>query len=143
MEHHSNINSVAAGSERNGCNLKVYSSSRRWDDIIRGCTKQPLHLIQKLLLLRMVSNVLGAINPIKEIAQIAHENGAVMVVDGAQGAPHLKIDVQDLDCDFLAFSGHKMCAPTGIGVLYGKKQLLENMEPIEFGGEMIDFVGLT
>ena len=90
----------------------------------------------------MVSNVLGTINPIKEIAQIAHENGAVMVVDGAQGAPHMSIDVQDLDCDFLAFSGHKMCGPTGIGVLYGKKQLLENMEPIEFGGEMIDFVGL-
>ncbi len=65
-----------------------------------------------------------------------------MVVDGAQGAPHLTIDVQDLDCDFLAFSGHKMCGPTGIGVLYGKKHLLENMEPVEFGGEMIDFVGL-
>jgi cysteine desulfurase/selenocysteine lyase len=65
-----------------------------------------------------------------------------MVVDGAQSAPHMKIDVQDLDCDFLAFSGHKMCGPTGIGVLYGKKHLLENMEPIEFGGEMIDFVQL-
>ena len=68
-----------------------------------------------------VSNVLGTMNPIKEIAQIAHENGAIMVVDGAQGAPHMKIDVQDLDCDFFAFSGHKMCGPTGIGVLYGKK----------------------
>jgi cysteine desulfurase/selenocysteine lyase len=65
-----------------------------------------------------------------------------MVVDGAQAAPHLKIDVQQLDCDFFAFSGHKMCGPTGIGVLYGKKDLLNNMEPIEFGGEMIDFVGL-
>jgi len=89
-----------------------------------------------------VSNVLGVINPVKEIAKIAHENGAIMVVDGAQSAPHMKIDVQDLDCDFLAFSGHKMCAPTGIGVLYGKKHLLEKMEPIEFGGEMIDFVHL-
>ena len=96
----------------------------------------------KIVALTMVSNVLGTMNPIKEIAKIAHENGAVMVVDGAQGAPHLGIDVQDLDCDFLAFSGHKMCGPTGIGVLYGKKQLLENMEPVEFGGEMIDFVGL-
>ena len=89
-----------------------------------------------------VSNVLGTINPIKEIAEIAHENGAVMVVDGAQSTPHMKVDVQDLDCDFYAFSGHKMCGPTGIGVLYGKKELLEKMEPIEFGGEMIDFVDL-
>ena len=71
------------------------------------------------------SNVLGTINPIKEITEIAHEHGAIMVVDGAQAAPHLKIDVQDLDCDFLAFSGHKMCGPTGIGVLYGKKELIE------------------
>ena len=70
------------------------------------------------------------------------QHGAVMVVDGAQAAPHMKIDVQDLDCDFYAFSGHKMCGPTGIGVLYGKKELLEKMEPVEFGGEMIDFVGL-
>ena len=89
-----------------------------------------------------VSNVLGTMNPIKEIAEIAHENGAIMVVDGAQAAPHMKVDVQDLDCDFFAFSGHKMCGPTGIGVLYGKKELLNKMEPIEFGGEMIDFVGL-
>jgi cysteine desulfurase/selenocysteine lyase len=89
-----------------------------------------------------VSNVLGVMNPIKEIAKIAHENGAIMVVDGAQSAPHMKIDVQDLNCDFLAFSGHKMCGPTGIGVLYGMKKHLEKMEPVEFGGEMIDFVGL-
>ncbi|MGM9946187.1 MAG: cysteine desulfurase [Lysinibacillus sp.] len=96
----------------------------------------------KIVSIAMASNVMGTINPIKEIAKIAHENGAIMVVDAAQGAPHLKIDVQDLDCDFLAFSGHKMCGPTGIGVLYGKQALLENMEPVEFGGEMIDFVGL-
>ena len=96
----------------------------------------------KIVSIAMASNVMGTINPIKEITKIAHENGAIMVVDAAQGAPHLKIDVQDLDCDFLAFSGHKMCGPTGIGVLYGKKALLENMEPVEFGGEMIDFVGL-
>src|SRR5699024_10380565 len=69
------------------------------------------------------------------------EKGAVIVVDGAQGAPHMKVDVQELNCDFYAFSGHKMAAPTGIGVLYGKKELLEKMEPVEFGGEMIDFVG--
>ena len=96
----------------------------------------------KIVSIMMVSNVLGTINPVKEIAKIAHENGAVMVVDGAQGVPHAVVDVQDLDCDFLAFSGHKMCGPTGIGVLYGKKEHLEKMEPIEFGGEMIDFVGL-
>lgn len=96
----------------------------------------------KIVAMTMASNVLGTINPIKEVAKIAHENGAVMVVDGAQAAPHMPIDVQDLDCDFLAFSGHKMCGPTGIGVLYGKQELLENIEPIEFGGEMIDFVDL-
>lgn len=96
----------------------------------------------KIVSVSMASNVLGTINPIKEIAQIAHANGAVMVADGAQAAPHMKIDVQDLDVDFLGFSGHKMCGPTGIGVLYGKKEHLEKMEPIEFGGEMIDFVGL-
>jgi cysteine desulfurase / selenocysteine lyase len=96
----------------------------------------------KIVSVAMASNVMGTIHPIKEITKIAHENGAIMVVDAAQGAPHLKIDVQDLDCDFLAFSGHKMCGPTGIGVLYGKRALLENMEPVEFGGEMIDFVDL-
>lgn len=96
----------------------------------------------KIVSVTMVSNVLGTINPVKEIAKIAHENGAVMVVDGAQAVPHAVVDVQDLDCDFLGFSGHKMCGPTGIGVLYGKKEHLEKMEPIEFGGEMIDFVGL-
>jgi len=96
----------------------------------------------KIVAMMHVSNVLGVMNPIKEITKIAHENGAIMVVDGAQAAPHMKVDVQDLDCDFYAFSAHKMCGPIGIGVLYGKKALLENMEPIEFGGEMIDFVGL-
>src|SRR5699024_7692633 len=94
----------------------------------------------KLVAIAHVSNVLGTINPIKEVAEIAHENGAVIVVDGAQSAPHLNVDVQDLNCDFYAFSGHKMCALTGIGVLYGKQELLVEMEPVEFGGEMIDFV---
>ena len=96
----------------------------------------------KIVSVMQVSNVLGYINPVKEIAKIAHEHGAIMVVDGAQSTPHMKVDVQDLDCDFFAFSGHKMCGPTGIGVLYGKKEFLEKMEPIEFGGEMIDFVDL-
>nr|WP_178076067.1 cysteine desulfurase [Paenibacillus oralis] len=96
----------------------------------------------KIVATSYVSNVLGVVNPVKELAAIAHRHGAVMVVDGAQSTPHMKVDVQDLDCDFYAFSGHKMCAPTGIGVLYGKKHLLESMEPVEYGGEMIDDVGL-
>ena len=82
------------------------------------------------------------INPIEELTQLAHQNGAVMVVDGAQAVPHMPVDVQAIDADFYAFSGHKMCGPTGIGVLYGKRHLLEQMEPVEFGGEMIDFVHL-
>ncbi|MDU0330714.1 aminotransferase class V-fold PLP-dependent enzyme, partial [Paenibacillus sp. 3LSP] len=86
----------------------------------------------KIVATAYVSNVLGVVNPIKELAAIAHRNGAVMVVDGAQSTPHMKVDVQELDVDFYAFSGHKMCAPTGIGVLYGKKQLLEAMEPIGY-----------
>src|SRR5690606_26476342 len=96
----------------------------------------------KIVSMVYVSNVLGTMNPVKEVAEIAHDNGAIMVVDGAQAAPHLKTDVQQLDCDFFAFSGHKMCGPTGIGVLYGKKALLTDVDPVQFGGEMIDFVGL-
>lgn len=95
-----------------------------------------------IVALTHVSNVLGVVNPIKELTAYAHQKGAVMVVDGAQSVPHMKVDVQDLDCDFYAFSGHKMCGPTGIGVLYGKREWLEQMEPIEFGGEMINFVHL-
>ncbi|EHE88663.1 Cysteine desulfurase [Streptococcus thermophilus CNCM I-1630] len=94
----------------------------------------------KFVSLAQVSNVLGCINPVKEIAQMAHRVGAYMVVDGAQSAPHMAIDVQDLDCDFFILSGHKMLGPTGIGVLYGKEEILNQMNPIEFGGEMIDFV---
>jgi cysteine desulfurase/selenocysteine lyase len=87
-----------------------------------------------------VSNVLGTINPIQEIGQLAHAAGAILVVDGAQSAPHMPVDVQALGADFFAFSGHKMLGPTGIGVLYGKMALLEAMPPIEFGGEMISKV---
>lgn len=94
----------------------------------------------KIVAIAHVSNVLGVVNPIAELTEIAHQVGAVMVVDGAQSVPHMAVDVQQLDVDFYVFSGHKMLAPTGIGVLYGKRSLLEKMEPIEFGGEMIDFV---
>ncbi|HEY2419890.1 MAG TPA: cysteine desulfurase [Neobacillus sp.] len=141
MEHHSNIIPWQQVAKRTGAKLKYIplqaDGTLSLDDVRSTITANT-----KIVSIMQVSNVLGVINPVKEIAEIAHENGAIMVVDGAQSAPHMKIDVQDLDCDFLAFSGHKMCGPTGIGVLYGKKHLLENMEPIEFGGEMIDFVQL-
>ena len=141
MEHHSNLIPWQQVAKQTGATLKYFPLQEDGTLTIED-VRSTITPNTKIVALTMVSNVLGTMNPIKEIAQIAHENGAVIVVDGAQGAPHLGIDVQGLDIDFLAFSGHKMCAPTGIGVLYGKKQLLENMEPIEFGGEMIDFVGL-
>lgn len=141
MEHHSNIIPWQQVAKRTGATLK-YIPLQEDGTISLEDVRSTVTSNTKIVSVTQVSNVLGVINPIKEIAKIAHDNGAVMVVDGAQSAPHLKIDVQDLDCDFLAFSGHKMCGPTGIGVLYGKQYLLEKMEPVEFGGEMIDFVQL-
>jgi cysteine desulfurase / selenocysteine lyase len=141
MEHHSNIIPWQQVAKRTGAQLK-YIPLQEDGTISLEDARATITPKTKVVSVMQVSNVLGVINPVKEIAKIAHENGAIMVVDGAQSAPHMKIDVQDLDCDFLAFSGHKMLAPTGIGVLYGKKHLLEDMEPIEFGGEMIDFVHL-
>ncbi|MCA0150757.1 cysteine desulfurase [Rossellomorea vietnamensis] len=141
MEHHSNIIPWQQLAKETGATLKYVPLQENGtiaiEDVRETVTPQT-----KIVSIMMVSNVLGTMNPIKEITKIAHENGAVMVVDGAQAAPHMKIDVQELDCDFFAFSGHKMVGPTGIGVLYGKKKHLNNMEPVEFGGEMIDFVGL-
>lgn len=141
MEHHSNLIPWQQVAKKTGATLKylpmLEDGTFSLEDVEKTITSNT-----KIVAIMYVSNVLGTINPIKEITEIAHRNGAIMVVDGAQAAPHVKIDVQDIDCDFFAFSGHKMCAPTGIGVLYGKRQLLENMEPIEFGGEMIDFVDL-
>lgn len=141
MEHHSNIIPWQQVAKQTGATLK-YLPLQEDGTISLEDVRATITANTKIVSVMHVSNVLGVINPIKEIAKIAHENGAVMCVDGAQSAPHMKIDVQDLDCDFYAFSGHKMCAPTGIGALYGKKALLEKMEPIEFGGEMIDFVDL-
>ena len=141
MEHHSNIIPWQQVAKKTGATLK-YLPLQADGTIAIADVEKTITPATKVVSIAYVSNVLGVINPIKEIAAIAHKNGAVLVVDAAQGAPHVKIDVQDLDCDFLGFSAHKMCGPTGIGVLYGKKHLLENMEPIEFGGEMIDFVGL-
>ncbi len=141
MEHHSNIIPWQQVAKKTGAALKYIplkeDGSIDPQDVENTVTPQT-----KIVSVMHVSNVLGTINPVKEIAAIAHKNGAVMVVDGAQSTPHLKVDVQDLDCDFFAFSSHKMCGPTGIGVLYGKKALLNQMEPVEFGGEMIDFVDL-
>lgn len=141
MEHHSNLIPWQQAAKATGATLKYIpmqdDGSLAIEDVKATITDRT-----KVVSVTYVSNVLGQINPVKEIAEIAHRHGAVMVVDGAQSTPHMKIDVQDLDCDFYAFSGHKMCAPTGIGALYGKKALLNNMEPIEFGGEMIDFVDL-
>lgn len=141
MEHHSNIIPWQQAAKATGATLK-YIPLQSDGTITLEAVRETVTANTKIVAMTQVSNVLGTINPIKEVTKIAHEQGAVMVVDGAQGAPHLKVDVADLDCDFYAFSGHKMCAPTGIGVLYGKRELLENMEPIEFGGEMIDFVNL-
>jgi len=141
MEHHSNIIPWQQVAKRTGAVLK-YLPLQADGTISLPDVEETITDSTKLVSVTYVSNVLGVINPVKEIGAIAHKAGAVLVVDAAQAAPHLKVDVQDIDCDFLGFSGHKMCGPTGIGVLYGKKQLLENMEPIEFGGEMIDFVGL-
>jgi len=141
MEHHSNIIPWQQVAKATGATLK-YIPLEEDGSISIEQAKATINSNTKIVAIMYVSNVLGSINPVKEIAAIAHQNGAVMLVDGAQSTPHMKVDVQDLDCDFYALSGHKMCAPTGIGALYGKKHLLENMEPIEFGGEMIDFVDL-
>lgn len=94
----------------------------------------------KVVALTYVSNVMGYVTPIQEIIEIAHQHGAIVSVDAAQAVPHMQVDVKRLDCDFLSFSGHKMCGPTGVGVLYGKKELLDKMNPIEFGGDMADIV---
>ncbi|HDR6317482.1 TPA: cysteine desulfurase SufS [Bacillus thuringiensis] len=141
MEHHSNIIPWQQVAKKTGATLK-YLPLQTDGTISLEDVRQTVTPNTKIVSIMQVSNVLGTINPVKEIGAIAHENGAIMIVDGAQSAPHMKVDVQDLNCDFYALSAHKMCGPTGIGVLYGKKELLNNMEPIEFGGEMIDFVDL-
>lgn len=141
MEHHSNIIPWQQLAKRKGAVLK-YIPLQEDGTIALADVEKTITERTKIVSVVYVSNVLGTVNPIAEMAKVAHKHGAVMVVDGAQAAPHVHVDVQQLDCDFFAFSAHKMCGPTGIGALYGKKALLEAMEPIEFGGEMIDFVGL-
>nr|Q9K7A0.2 RecName: Full=Probable cysteine desulfurase [Halalkalibacterium halodurans C-125] len=141
MEHHSNIIPWQQVAKATGATL-TYLPLQKDGTIKIEDVEKTISEKTKIVAIMHVSNVLGTINPVKEIAEIAHRHGAIMLVDGAQSAPHMKIDVQELGCDFFAFSGHKMAGPTGIGVLYGKKAHLEKMEPVEFGGEMIDFVGL-
>ncbi|MGM0275998.1 cysteine desulfurase [Enterococcus sp. AZ080] len=141
MEHHSNIIPWQQLAKRTGATLKYIELTEEGFLDLEHATSNITEKT-KIVSVAHASNVLGVINPIQELATIVHEKGGILVVDGAQSAPHIKIDVQSLDCDFFAFSGHKMCATTGTGVLYGKRKWLEQMEPVEFGGEMIDFVGL-
>lgn len=141
MEHHSNLLPWQQVAKATKAKLK-YIPLQNDGTFSIGDAEKAITSHTKIVAVSHVSNVLGIANPVKQMAAIAHKHGAVIMVDGAQSVPHIKVDVQDLGCDFYAFSGHKMCGPTGIGVLYGKKQLLEKMEPIEFGGEMIDHVDL-
>lgn len=141
MEHHANLIPWQQAAKATGALLKYIPleedgtlSLPRIEGMITSRTK--------LVAMAQVSNVMGCLNPIRETAELVHRSGGVMVVDAAQSAPHMPIDVAALEADFLAFSGHKMCGPTGIGVLYGRKELLEKLDPIEFGGEMIDVVEL-
>lgn len=141
MEHHANIVPWQQLAKRTGAKLKFIPMSEN-GELERDAIESTINDRTKIVAVAHVSNVLGTINDVKFIAEVAHRHNAVIAVDGAQSAPHMKVDVQDLDVDFFCFSGHKMLGPTGIGVLYGKRDLLDKMEPIEFGGDMIDFVGL-
>ena len=139
MEHHSNIVSWQLQAQKRGIVVKHLPIT---DDGQLDLSLLPslLSPLTKLISVAHVSNVLGTVNPVDEIVKIAHQHGIPVMVDGAQSAPHFKVDVQAMDCDFFAFSGHKMYGPTGIGVLYGKEEWLEKLPPYQGGGEMIDKV---
>jgi cysteine desulfurase/selenocysteine lyase len=139
MEHHSNIVSWQLQAQKHGIvvkHLPITDDGKLCLDNVEAYLTEKT----KLLSIAHVSNVLGTVNPVEQIIKIAHEHGIPVLVDGAQSAPHMKIDVQAMDCDFFAFSGHKMYGPTGIGVLYGKEEWLEKLPPYQGGGEMIDKV---
>ena len=140
MEHHSNIVPWQLQAEKRGIVVKHLPITD--DGRLVSCDKIATYVSErtKLISIAHVSNVLGTINPVKDIIRVAHERGIPVLIDGAQSAPHIKIDVQELGCDFFAFSGHKMYGPTGIGVLYGKEEWLEKLPPYQGGGEMIDKV---
>ncbi len=136
LEHHSNIVPWQMVAEEKGAKIRVVPVNDRGELLVDEYRKL-FSRNTRFVAMTHVSNALGTINPVKEMVAIAHEHGVPVLVDGAQAAPHLKVDVQDLDCDFYAFSGHKVCGPTGIGVLYGKAALLEKMQPFKGGGDMI------
>ena len=136
MEHHSNIVPWEIIAKLKGFAIR-YSKVNNDGTLDYTDFERKLCNKTKIVCLSHVSNVTGVINDVKHIGKIAHENGALMLVDGAQSVPHMPVDVEDLDMDFMAFSGHKMLGPTGIGVLYGKKEVLEKMSPFQGGGEMI------
>lgn len=139
MEHHSNIVSWQLASQRRGIKLRVIPMSDQ-GTLDLEAYKKLFNERTKIVSCTHVSNVLGTVNPVKEMIRIAHEHSVPFLVDGAQSCPHFKIDVQDLDCDFFAFSGHKIYGPTGVGVLYGKEKYLEAMPPYMGGGDMIKTV---
>ncbi|MBM7268494.1 cysteine desulfurase [Streptococcus suis] len=138
QEHHSNIIPWQQACQQTGAKLRYVTLKD--GELDMDHLRSLLSSKTKFVSLAHVSNVLGSAAPIGEIAELVHEVGAYLVVDGAQSVPHMTVKVQELDVDFYAFSGHKMLGPTGIGVLYGKEELLNRMSPVEFGGEMIDFV---
>jgi len=140
MEHHSNIVPWQLQAQRRGIIVKHLPISDKGELCSLETIETFLTERTRLVSLAHVSNVLGTINPVKDITQLAHQHGIPVLIDGAQSAPHMRIDVQELDCDFFAFSGHKMYGPTGVGVLYGKETWLEKMPPYQGGGEMIDQV---
>ncbi len=142
MEHHSDLLPWQMVAKTCGAELKFIECAED-GSIDLEKVKELITSRTKIVAMTQVSNVLGREYPVKEIAKLAHEKGAVMVVDGAQSTPHMRVDVTDLDADFFAFSGHKLLAPMGIGVLYGKEELLEKMPPFLSGGEMIDSVTRT
>lgn len=142
MEHHSNIVPWQLQEQRKGIVLKVIPMTDEGELQLEEYEKLFTERT-KLVSVTQVSNVLGTINPVKEMIRIAHEHGVPVVVDGAQSVPHFAVDVQDLDCDFLAFSGHKVYGPTGVGVLYGKEEWLDRLPPYQGGGEMIERVSFT
>lgn len=139
MEHHSNIVPWQILCEDRGAILKVIPMNDRGELILEEYEKL-LTAKTRLVAVNQVANSLGTINPVKEMAEMAHAAGAKILVDGAQSAPHMPVDVHDLDCDFFVFSGHKVYGPTGIGILYGKEELLELMPPYQGGGDMIEKV---
>ena len=142
MEHHSNIVPWQLQEQRKGIVLKVIPMTDEGELQLEEYEKLFTERT-KLVSVTQVSNVLGTVNPVKEMIRIAHEHGVPVVVDGAQSVPHFAVDVQDLDCDFLAFSGHKVYGPTGVGVLYGKEDWLDRLPPYQGGGEMIEHVSFT